>query len=372
MREAFARAKSELGEDAVVVDVRKVPGKGLAGLLRPEFVITVTTPERGPGPLGLDFVVEGQPASPAVPSALEDELFAALKHLVLHEVNPSLARELVLNAYRGTHPRFEAPGSGAPIGSPESHFGRSSPGFLERLAVEIGSRFGAAKPVRVSARPTRVLFVGPPGAGKTTSLVKVAALLKETVRTAVITADAKRAGSTFQLRIYGDCLGFPVYTALSPRELGGLVQNMGEYDAVLIDTPGCSHRDRDRFAELEEIVRAVSPHEVHLVLDMTMRAADARATTSAFLELGATKVLLTKADQTAVFGVALNLASEFGVPLSYVCDGQSIPGSIRTADGETLGWLMLGGLLVDDRAECVLPGGGLREETAGPARGQGG
>lgn len=338
IREGFARVRSELGDDALILDVRKTRERGLRGLFGHDFVeITAQA-------------VDGGYQVPASAPGPKDPWFAILEGLILQEVNPSVARRLVAAASGGDYLESQTPSA-----------------VRERLMEAIVNEFGDMRPIQLEEKPAIVMFVGPPGVGKTTSILKLAASFKAAETVAVITTDVKRAGSTFQLRIYGDCLGFPVFTALSPRELKAVVHTLkDEYGLVFIDSPGCTHRETERFNELAEMVREASPRQVHLVVDMTMRATDAREVVASFMELGVTNILLTKADLTSVFGTALNLVSEFHIPLSYVSDGQAIPGSISVACPPMLASSLLAKLSLDDVNPPAIARRELREEVAGP------
>ncbi len=255
-----------------------------------------------------------QQAPAAEPPLYPESLEPVYRSLVEREVEPSLARCLADLLLEG------AAGKGT--------------GLLRQEAVAAIERLlGPARPID-PARSQVVALVGPTGAGKTTTLAKLAAhfALRERRRVCLVTIDTFRLGAADQLRSYAQIAGLPCLVASSPSELAAILDRAGSaYDLVLIDTAGRSHYDEPRMAELAEFWAARRPDEVHLVISATSRYSDGLEILDRYREVGFDRLLFTKLDETRRHGLILNLAVVAQRPLSYVTTGQQVPEDIAIA-----------------------------------------
>ena len=191
-----------------------------------------------------------------------------------------------------------------------------------------------------------ILVVGVNGAGKTTSIAKLASALKEGGHTPVLAAaDTFRAAAIDQLRVWGDRLdvrvvahqpgGDPaavVFDTLSAAEADGAA-------VAIIDTAGRLHTKSNLMEELKKVTRVIqrrhpeAPHETLLVLDATTGQnglLQARAFTEA---AGVTGLVLAKLDGTARGGIVFAIASELGVPVRLIGTGEGL-GDLAPFDPE--------------------------------------
>jgi fused signal recognition particle receptor len=212
--------------------------------------------------------------------------------------------------------------------------------LLAALAAAISAILApVARPLRVDPerRPFVVLVVGVNGSGKTTSIGKLARLLKEQGRTVLLAAgDTFRAAAVEQLEVWGARNQVPVisqaagadpaaviFDALSAARARGI-------DVLLADTAGRLQNQAHLMDELRKVKRvlaridASAPHEVLLVLDAS-QGQNALAQARVFNQaLGVTGIVLTKLDGTAKGGIVLAIAAELGIPLRYVGVGESV------------------------------------------------
>jgi len=216
------------------------------------------------------------------------------------------------------------------------------------LYNEVASVLG--KPETISIRhdkkPTVVIFVGPTGVGKTTTLAKIAAdsSLNRELDVAMITADTYRIAAVQQLKTYAEILGIPVSVAYTPNEIKDCIAGYADKDLILIDTAGRSHRNRAQFEELRELVGESGADEVFLVLSATASVKNNREIIQNYSFLDEFKLIFTKADETPVFGAMLNARMLTGKCLSYVTVGQSVPDDIEVASVEKIARNLIGSI----------------------------
>jgi flagellar biosynthesis protein FlhF len=179
----------------------------------------------------------------------------------------------------------------------------------------------------------RLALVGPAGAGKTTTLAKLAARAQIAGgRIAILNADGSGFGGPSPLEAFAAILDVPHLMALTADELTGQLQGSAVRGNVLIDTPGLAPGDQSGLRRLGELLCAARPTEVHLVLTATSKTADALAAVRAFSSVGITHLLFTHLDETASCASVLGAGVESGLPLSYFGTGREIPGDLDFAD----------------------------------------
>ncbi|CAK8053693.1 signal recognition particle protein [Eupransor demetentiae] len=178
--------------------------------------------------------------------------------------------------------------------------------------------------------PTVIMMAGLQGAGKTTTVAKLAYKLKQeaNARPLLIAADVYRPAAIEQLEILGRDLDMPVFsmgTDVDPREIvkKGLAQaKENKNDYVFIDTAGRLQIDADMMQELKDIEKIAQPDEILLTVD-AMTGQNATATAEGFADaLDITGVVLTKLDGDTRGGAALSIRDVTGKPIKFVGQGE--------------------------------------------------
>jgi fused signal recognition particle receptor len=188
------------------------------------------------------------------------------------------------------------------------------------------------RPAKMDGHPEVVLVVGVNGTGKTTTVGKLANLLKGAGRQPLIcAADTFRAAAVEQLEIWARRAGVEMVRAREGADPAAVVfdaissAKARARDPVLVDTAGRLHTRVNLMNELDKIRRIASrEHEVLLVLDATVGQngiVQAREFTSAS---GVNGIVLTKLDGTAKGGVAVGIAHDLKLPIRYVGVGEGI------------------------------------------------
>jgi fused signal recognition particle receptor len=195
-----------------------------------------------------------------------------------------------------------------------------------------------AKPLVIGAeKPFVVLVVGVNGSGKTTTIGKLAARLRDEGHSVMLAAgDTFRAAAIDQLSVWGGRSGAPVIARAPGADAAGLAfdaltEARGEaIDVLLIDTAGRLQNKAVLMEELEKIVRVMkkvdptAPHAVLLVLDATV-GQNALSQVEVFRDIaGVTGLVMTKLDGTARGGILVAVAAKFGLPVHFIGVGEGI------------------------------------------------
>ena len=192
-------------------------------------------------------------------------------------------------------------------------------------------------PLAATQHPTIVLVVGVNGTGKTTTVGKLANLLKSQGRQPLIcAADTFRAAAVEQLEIWATRAGVDIVRARDGSDPAAVVfdaissgKAKGR-DPILVDTAGRLHTRVNLMQELEKIRRVAArevpgaPHEVLLVLDATVGQNGVAQAREFMNAAGVNGIVLTKLDGTAKGGVAVAIANDLKLPIRYVGVGEKI------------------------------------------------
>ena len=183
-----------------------------------------------------------------------------------------------------------------------------------------------------------LVFAGPPGSGKTTTLTKIAIqeFLARRVSVRIISVDPYRVASHEKLRNFAGILGTGFTAASTMREFIEAVEEYRSKNVLLIDTPGYSANDFESSRDLSGFLARLNHKEVHLVLPASMKRADLSRAARRFEEFKPDCLLFTKLDETESFGAIISTAVESAKPLSFFANGQAIPEDLEAANLETL------------------------------------
>ncbi|MBV6433723.1 MAG: Flagellar biosynthesis protein FlhF [Bryobacteraceae bacterium] len=181
-----------------------------------------------------------------------------------------------------------------------------------------------------------VALVGPPGAGKTTALVKLAVQygLRSRKPMQILSLDSYRIGAAGQLRHYAGILGVGFQTVESPGMLSQCLAENRHKEWIFIDTPGLSKSDADVIQELALVLDRHREIDVHLVLSAAVKFSDLRAAAERFEAMRPAKLLFAHMDETDTFGGVFSIAAQSKRPVSFLCGGQRIPEDLEPASVE--------------------------------------
>jgi flagellar biosynthesis protein FlhF len=181
-------------------------------------------------------------------------------------------------------------------------------------------------------------LVGPPGSGKTTTLVKLALKYGLTSRKPlqILSTDTCRVAASEQLRSYASIIGIAFQTVETMAGLAQALEEASGKDLVLIDTPGFGPADTDEAAELALFLSRHRLIEVQLVVPATLRATALARIIERFSMFQPARLLFTDLDDVGACGGVVEQAIRTRLPLSYFGCGQQIPEDLTEASKDQL------------------------------------
>jgi flagellar biosynthesis protein FlhF len=275
-------------------------------------------------------------------SSATSEVEELFRELTAADLSATLARQIANEA----EPAWQA----APAST------RSLPGnqLLEGLAADcIRQKIRFAPPFRHIGQDLRrmVIFAGPPGAGKTTTLAKIAIreCLAQRLSMRIISVDPHRVAAHEKLRALAGILGAGFTAASTMQEFIQAVDEFRSRNFLLVDTPGYCRGDWDSSRDLTRVLSGMSQKETHLVLPASMKRADLARSIRQFAEFRADYLLFTKLDETESLGGIVSAAIEADKPLSFFATGQSIPEDLEPANSE----ILVNSLFAQEQASAI-------------------
>ncbi len=182
-------------------------------------------------------------------------------------------------------------------------------------------------------------LIGPTGVGKTTTTAKLAAryVMKHgTQNIGLITTDAYRIGGHEQLRIYGKILGVMVHAVKDEADLKIALNELKNKHTILIDTVGVSQRDRMVAEQIAMLSNTKTPIKKLLCLNATSTGETLTDVIRAYKGKGLDGCIITKLDEAATIGSALDVIIRGKLKLYYVANGQRVPEDIHLANKQYL------------------------------------
>lgn len=345
IREALHQVKSELGPDAVILSNRQVadgieimalPGDEIAALTRPVAERKGVPPSR-----------VAAPAEPLADSlahniisqieSLRGMLEGHLTGLAWGEMQrrePGRARVLRDLLEAGFSPELARQMAGSAPANPEPEESLSwVKAALARNLYTLDSEADLFERGGVYA------LVGPTGVGKTTTTAKLAArcvVRHGADKLALLTTDGYRIGAHEQLRIYGKILGVAVHAVKDAEDLRLALAELRNKHMVLIDTVGMSQRDQMVAEQAAMLCDCGSEVKRLLLLNATGNGDTLEEVVRAYRGQGLSGCILTKTDEAAGMGTALDVIIRHKLVLHYVANGQRVPEDLHLANRQYL------------------------------------
>jgi flagellar biosynthesis protein FlhF len=269
------------------------------------------------------------PRSPEQATPDAEELFAQLVSL---DLSRNVARDVVAAAARlRDQLSAEQPSAALPLQAYASEL------ITRRL------RFAPPFQTETTAEATQergklIVFVGSAGAGKTTTLVKIAIreglANRRSVR--ILSVDPYRVAAHEKLRSFAGIIGVGFSAVNSAQEFAEAVEESRNKSVVLVDTPGYSPSEIEHAKEIAGCLERIPNKQVHLVLPASMQRDSLTRCIREYAAFEPDYLLFTKLDETNSRGAILSTALETDQPLSFFAGGQNIPEDIEPASAPVL------------------------------------
>jgi flagellar biosynthesis protein FlhF len=189
-----------------------------------------------------------------------------------------------------------------------------------------------------------VVFAGPTGVGKTTTIAKIAGKLAlvEKKKVGLITIDTYRIGAVEQLKTYAEIMGIALEVVITLKEMEEAIEKLKYCDIILVDTTGRSSKNTMQISELRAFVEKASPDSIYLVMSSIIKNKDIDIILEGYKLLNYDGIIITKLDETSVYGGLVKIIKESNKPIVYVTTGQSVPEDIKKPTKRELLELILG------------------------------
>lgn len=370
LQEALSAVKATLGPNALIEGTRRVTN-GRAGGLAQQFVEVTAAPPQGlkwpfaskearaiDMPLRERAAIQGSAGGagqlPATeqrsvrgagskygtvlglsPSDVERELTSLRAMLEeLNQQRPPKERALTLLHGRGIEGNLAKElANGA-----AKHAKKGKAQLTEFLRGRLAERVGVSGGLMQNPRRTLIACMGPTGAGKTTTLAKLAARARLDLgrSVGVISLDTYRVGAVEQWQRYAALMGIPFQVA---SDRGSFRRALAEIsaDIVLVDTAGRSTSASSWVLPecLSGLPEDIVKHAL-LVLPAWLRASDVTRILGLYEAPQPTEVVITKLDETIEAGGVMHAALPESIPIAYLCNGPRVPEDIREASVEAV------------------------------------
>lgn len=222
--------------------------------------------------------------------------------------------------------------------------------ILAAIYQKIILKLGKPKTITLGDKAKVIFFIGPTGVGKTTTIAKIASSFKieKDAKVAFITADTYRIAAVEQLNTYASIIDCPVSVVYSVDDMNKSLSEYRDYDLILVDTAGRSHKAEEQMDELKAFIGEVAQRqdefdfECYLTLSLTTKYKDLRSIADKYNDVD-WAVIFTKLDETCSLGNILNVRMLTDRPLSYTTSGQNVPDDIEVINEQGIAKQLLGG-----------------------------
>ena len=355
MNEALREVRHTFGPDALILETLNVPARagetGKAGKTRVKITALQDQTAARTGPSAGQPTGRARPQMPALPSALPDAVQAggAADRGVQQQLT-----DLQTLLYWMV-PELKRDGATTPL---VAH--GVLPVVISRLIREADSLRGESAEERlrnalIQALPIagemdthgpeqlRLALIGPPGAGKTSSLVKLTLRLmrRHNDRVGWICFDTRRVTGAEELRAYAGILTLPCVCVDEHTSLQHALSQLSGCDAILIDTAGTSPLDVSGLQELATFLQDIPHLKKTLVLNATTQTPTLQRCIERYGQIGVDCLIFTMLDVCEQFGPLINTLLTTQSPLAYVATGPDVSQELTPAQAEKVSRLLL-------------------------------
>ncbi len=346
VQEAMNKVRLELGDEAVILQVRQVKEGGVFGLFGRDMVEVTAALEDKKSPVEVPYPTEtvrqNNPDISELRTVIEqmsaklEEIGTKTKaksitkleqELLAKEIDESLVKRL---CNKVTKRLGDCPQEQLQAG----------------VAAELEMLLQQVKPIEPDGnKAIVVVLVGPTGVGKTTTIAKLAAhfAMIKNLRVALVTSDTYRVAAVDQLKTFAEIIRVPVEVTINHNSVQEAIRRHQDKDLILIDTAGRSPKNQIHMSELKTFLDKAQPDRVFLTISATTRVKDMFEIVDKFDLPCIDSLIFTKIDETSTLGAIVNVVNKTKKPLAYLTNGQNVPDDIFLANPHQLVQRILGG-----------------------------
>ncbi len=356
MTTALRLIKGELGPEAVILSARSIrKGKGLFGSMKYSGVEVTAAVDNEPskqkssGLAGCDpSITSANPAPLVRDSQLKAQhgyspggLVKRTQKLTKQQPRDKLRAAVNHRALSALYQHILAQGVDRGIASEVIDEIKRIPAFqdlvmqgnLNAEVCTILEEMGvcADNTVLSTGRPNIVAFIGTAGAGKTTTIAKLAALQanRRQKKVAAISIDNYGIAANERLKAYARIIGFSMAAAVTPGELSQAIKNVKHCDLIFIDTPGVNPIDPHQIDELNGFLIKVPKLMKILVVSAATKEKDLIELERTIKDVGIQRMVFTKLDESRTHGNMLNMLVRTNLPVAYLCCGRKVAADLE-------------------------------------------
>jgi len=334
MQEAFSNIKQELGSDAVILNNRSIRKKGLLGLFSKPMVevyvgYDIEEPQNKNSGIDEDKYKE-----------LEDKLNTLSGTLsafnekieVINKISTFQFSAEVENIYFKLVNNDVSEEAAQVIAKEiQTEVNRYGSNVTETARKVLRLYLGEPYELQFTKKKKVAVIMGPTGVGKTTTIAKLAAHIKndKKLKVGLITADAYRIAAHEQLKTYADILEIPICCIFSPAEVKGALNNLKDNDVILIDTPGVSPGNIAQQQEIKDIIEISRATDIYLSIVTSSGFSSSRRVIDSYSFLKDYRLIITKLDEAVNYGGIVNIKYLSKRPIAFLTTGQSVPGNLK-------------------------------------------
>ncbi|MDY6934241.1 MAG: flagellar biosynthesis protein FlhF [Spirochaetota bacterium] len=193
-------------------------------------------------------------------------------------------------------------------------------------------------PFKKSLKKKIIMFIGPTGVGKTTTMAKLGAIyaLRECYNVAFITIDTYRIAATEQLKKYAGIMKIPIHVINDHHAFKDVIEKEPA-EVIMVDTSGRSHKNELKISEIKSYADVIEcDFEKILCVSANTKKNDLDNVFRAFDKINFNSIIITKVDETSYIGSVIDIANKYKKPISYFTNGQEVPNDIEVAESDRI------------------------------------
>jgi flagellar biosynthesis protein FlhF len=390
--EAIEMAKKEMGNGIVVLNSKSIKGKGFLSSFRPKLIeVTVALEEESEkqAPPPKKAVSGNGSRTESIPSLLGgdskhiEEKLDTLQTLLLQQMQQTAKErneepEIIPSALKGEREEEKKPEQEKNpesvkflrllyntmldnevdekyanqimeeierLSKPNMPFDYTLANTYQKMILKFGKAAGIYP---AKSGPKLVIFLGPTGVGKTTTIAKISGsfAVEGKKKVALLTADTYRIAAAEQLRTYANILEVPFRVVYTEEEIKAAIQDFKNFDYIFLDTAGHSHQNQEQIEKMRAMVDCVdglAEKQVFLVLSATTKYKDLLRIADSYKQMSNYQLIFTKLDETSCVGNMLNVKLHTNTAIAYVTYGQNVPDDIEVFNPQKTVKQLLGG-----------------------------